>query len=937
MHHGVELGIAIVVCFGLAAGAGLRWVARRTGVPYTVAMLVLGLAVGVGLERFVGGGALPGFGGELPGLSPDLILFVFLPALIFESAFALDVHAFRRNLGTVVILAVPALVVAIVLTALLAWGLVGAWWGWTLGAGLVFGALISATDPVAVVAVLRELGAPKRLSLLIEGESLLNDGTAIVAFGVLVPLLAAGAAGGFDAGSTALSFVQVVAGGVGVGLGLAWLASAWLGRTFNDPLVEITVTLVLAYAAMVVAEGLLHVSGVMAIVTAGLWMAGPGQTRISPEVRHFLHRFWETLAFLANTLIFFLVGLVIALQLDGARWSELALLGTLYLGLSAVRFAVTFGFLPLIGLVAKEPVRPREAAVMAWGGLRGAVSLALALAVSQHPELDPTLREQILRLTAGVVLLTILVNGTTTGRLLKKLGFVTPSPSEKLAQAGALAAALAEVERELDRVSADPELASLPWREVRASLEARRDALAEELAALRARVDAAGGVEHERELWRAAIRVEREAYWRFFADGVLGGEALRTLGRELDLHLDELRAGALEPPSRRAPEPRGLRSWLARRLRRWGLPFGAAELGRLTMLYEASRAEADAADQVMDALDALVAGESGDRASATVRATYRRWRRAAKERLEDLRANLPEVVAAIETRLARRIELNLERDQLASLARRGALPEAVAERARDDVEERMKRLAGGPREVALPETAELCRTTPLFRGLDDETLEELARLTVEQALEPGEALFAQGDPGDAAYVVARGALRLTRIGPGGEEIELDVVSTGEVVGEMALLTGHGRNAAATALTSAVVGRIARSDFEALLAERPAVRRRVWAAFARHAFDDVVGAHPGVRGLDAATRRRWLGDAAPRELAEGEAVRGPWALVVAGALEVAGERAEAPALVALGEGGAAALEPTVAVTLPEPPRRATLIGATGPAMTAAART
>jgi Na+/H+ antiporter len=923
MEHGVELGIAIVVCLGLASGAALRWVARKTGLPYTVAMLLLGLALGVGLERWVmhvGEEPLHYFGGGLPGLSPDLILFVFLPALVFESAFALDVHAFRRNLSTVVTLAVPALIVAIVLTALLAWALVGAWWGWGLAAGLVFGALISATDPVAVVAVLRELGAPKRLSLLIEGESLLNDGTAIVAFGVLLALLVPGASEGLDAGGTALRFVEVVAGGVAVGLGLAWLASFWLSRTFNDPLVEITVTLVLAYAAMVVAEGLLHVSGVMAIVTAGLWMAGPGQTRISPEVRHFLHRFWEMLAFLANTLIFFLVGLAIAPQLGHAHWTELALIAAIYGGVVAVRFAVTFGFLPLIRAAAKDPVRTKEATVMAWGGLRGAVSLALALVVSQHPDLDPVLRQQVLRLTAGVVLLTILVNGTTTGWLLRKLGFVTPSPSERLAQKEALAAALAEVDLRIDELSADPELASLPWRDVRASLSRRRRALGDELEELRDEVEVAGGDDHRRETWRRAIRIEREAYWSSFADGVLGGVALRTLEREVDHHLDELRAGHLEPPARRAPELRGLRSWLARELRSFGLPFGAAELGRLTLLYDTCRAEADAADTVISALDELQAAtEAMDEAVEAVRATYAAWRRGAKHRLEDMRANLPEVVAAIEARLAERIELNVERDRVRALAHRGALSEAVADRVCRDVEARMKELVRGPRRVALPETAELCRNTPLLRGLDEGTLEELAELTVEQALAPGETLFEQGDPGDAMYVIVRGAIRLTRIGPDGHPRELDVLSTGEVIGEMALLTGRGRNAAATALTGAVVGRISRADFRALLEERPEVRHRVWAAFARHAFDDVVGAHPELRGLDASARRAWLGEHQPVELRPGEAVVGSWAMLVDGALEAQGERVEGPDLVELEGRTFKAAEPSVVVPLPRPPR------------------
>src|SRR5690606_37809683 len=261
----------------------------------------------------------------------------------------------------------------------------------------------------AVVAILRELGVSKRLAVLIEGESLLNDGTAIVVFGVLIAILT-GEQASFQTGAALLSFVEVVAGGLGVGFLVPFLGSFWIEKLFNDPLAEITLTLVMAYASMIIAEAFFHVSGVMAVVTAGLWMRGTGKTKISTEVSHFLHRFWETLGYIANTLIFFLVGIVIAQKLHETSWGELGLVCVIYGGVMAIPFALVFAFGPVTSR-SSDGISSKDNLVISWGGLRGAVSLALALIVSQDQRIQQDRRRQIRLMTAVVVLITIVVNG----------------------------------------------------------------------------------------------------------------------------------------------------------------------------------------------------------------------------------------------------------------------------------------------------------------------------------------------------------------------------------------------------------------------------------------------------------------------------------------------------------------------------------------------
>lgn len=844
VHEGPEVAAVAILCIALAAGAATRLIAQRVRIPYTVAMLLLGMAFGL---------VLPRLDAHTPLLdplaasvvSPELILFVFLPALVFESAFALDVHAFLKDMGLVALLAVPALV----LTALA----VGAWtvwitaagWAWSWPAALVFGALISATDPVAVVAILREVGAPKRLGVLIEGESLLNDGTAIVVFSVLVGLLGKGAAD-FALAPTLVELARVVAGGVLVGLVLGAVCAAWIGRTFEDPLVEITLTLVLSYAAMLVAEHTLHVSGVLAIVTAGVYLAGPGRTRISPKVAHFLHEFWEMLAYVANTIIFFLVGAIVAANLDHASLSSLWTIAALYVGAMAIRFLVTFASRavanPLMGL----KLEASEATAMAWGGLRGAVSLALALVVSQREDVDPVLRGQILEVTAGVVLLTLLVNATSMRWLLARLGFAQVGAAEQLARVQTDTQVLTRVASAVATARERPGLRTVPWDGVEHELAQRREALERDLSAASDRLQQAGARARQAALWRQVYAIERRRYRRNFAAGTLGAGALEMLEHELDAALDSVDLGDLRPPERFQMSSMG--RWVERAMRGLGFGFGRLAFSQLALRYDIARAHVEATRDVRDFLR-----HQGVEASTEVDDVYQRWSVEAMEQLEDLRVNLPEVAAAIESRLARRIALNFEQAAYRDVANEGQVSPDVAEHGLADVRARMKRLHFSGTHTNLPDTVALCAATPLFSTMSPQVLQSIAAITVEQVLAPGEWLFHEAERGDALYIVARGVLTVVREASDGADHELiAAIGGGEIIGEMALLTGAGRNAGARAVTSVTVGRIARPDYLELVKEHPEIGDQVWDAFGRRALDNYLRAEDD--RLTAAERR-----------------------------------------------------------------------------------
>ncbi len=841
-----ELAVVLIVGLALLVGAAMRLFSSKLRFPYTIGMLVLGIAGGLALRR-----ATEAPAGSFVGLvtlgtqvTPDLIIFVFLPALVFESAFAIDVGSFRKNLGAVTLLAAPALVLSTFMVgAMMVYGTASTWaWGWP--AALVFGALISATDPVAVVAIFSELGVSKRLGVLVEGESLLNDGTSIVVFSLVLELLT-GRVASLSATDALVRFAVVVSGGVAVGLVLAFVLSWWIERMFNDPLSEITLTLVLAYASMIVAEGLLHVSGVMAVVTAGLWMSATGKRKISPEIQEFLHRFWQMLGYVANTLIFVLVGVVIGRELHSATLGDLALVGAVYAGVMVIRAVLTFAFRPLCDRLS-EGMSHADSLVVVWGGLRGAVSLALALIVAQNPAVPAELRHQILLATAGVVLLTILVNGTTISRVLAALGFDRPPPSEQLANLTARSLVLEGVARQIDEVSKSRDLRTVDWTEVSRRLGARREAVEAELG--RVRDELAQGPASERAAghWRKILAVERQAYWESFAAGTLGSQAVRLLTAEIDRQLDRMGRGDLAPPLDRAPAITGGVAWL----------FGRGAMGfeAVALRYDLWRAEAHAADVVLARLDAIKGCEAAT--LDDVRETYRRYLRVAKERLEDLRTNLPEMARAVETRLARRIELNLEREGFVRLMEHGVLDHQQAHAELHRVEHDMSDLRNFAERVQIPETADLVAKTPLFQALSREALAELAEITEEMVVPPGDYLFRQGEGGDSLFVIARGAVHVL-VTAGAEEALVDVLGGGDVVGEMALLTGEPRTASVRAATSVTLGRIGRQAFTHLLEAAPQLEAAVWRAFVRRIFDNHVRGERRYRHLDHDARLEWI--------------------------------------------------------------------------------
>ncbi len=512
-------------------------IAKRAHLPYTVTLVVAGLGLGaiaphtewLDLERV--------------HLTPELLFNVFLPMLLFEAAFHLSWTKFRQNLRAILLLAVPGVLVAVVLGGLLAY-----WLEPIAGATLplmtafLFASILAATDPVSVVALFKELGVPARLAVVMEGESLLNDAVGVVAFTVVSAMLGLGH---HDEPVTTMWIARFllweIVVGVAVGAGVGLLVS-WATTLIEDHLIEIMLTTVAAFGSYLVATAL-HASPVLAVVAAGMACGNVGaRYGMTPSNRIAVESFWEYAVFVANGFVFLLVGKEIDL---GRMFTHVPEIILAWVALTVSRGAVIFGVERLL-VRSAERIPIRWAAVLTWGGLRGSLSMVLALSIP----LAFASRELLVDLTFGVVLLSILVQGTTMVPVLRWADALEGG-SEHLAEYQRLRTALRSTRESLthlDGLRAQDGIQEATYEVLRAKLAGRQAELTERLRQLGA--ESSELREHEvKKVQAELLDVQRKVIREAMDAGALSEDAMHAL-------MDELIAGAEQAEvAEAAPRP----------------------------------------------------------------------------------------------------------------------------------------------------------------------------------------------------------------------------------------------------------------------------------------------------------------------------------------------------------------------------------------------
>ena len=369
-------------------------------VPYTLTLVIVGLLISP--MHFL----------PVIHISPDLILLIFLPALLFEAAWNLKIDKLKANLAPILVLAVLGVILSVGVIALVLH--FGAGLSWSTA--LLFGSIVSATDPVSVLALFKKLHAPERLTMILEGESLLNDGTAVVVFRIILGILIGTtslSSPGAMIGSSLFRFAVVVIGGVVLGGVIGFIAST-LTSYFDDHLLEITLTTIAAYGSFILAERL-HVSPVIAVVLTGMIIGNYGRQKgMSPNTQIAVDSFWEYAAFVVNSLVFLLIGLEIQVSLL-ANYATLILWAVV--AMTVARAIAIYGLVPMTKKFT-EPISSRWQHVLFWSGLRGSLSIALVLSLP----LNIPGREMLVAMTFGAVTFSLLVQGLTISPLLRKLG-----------------------------------------------------------------------------------------------------------------------------------------------------------------------------------------------------------------------------------------------------------------------------------------------------------------------------------------------------------------------------------------------------------------------------------------------------------------------------------------------------------------------------------
>ena len=517
MH--LELQDGLVALALILAVATLLAIAPTVRIPYPILLVLGGLVIGVlpGMPEF--------------DVEPELVFFGVLPPLLYGAAFFTSLRDLRANARPIGLLAVGLVVVTTVGVAVVAHELVD---GLSWGAAFVLGAIVSPTDPLAATSIARRLGVPRKLVSIVEGESLVNDGTGLVLYRVAV---AAVVTGSFSEYYTGGLFVVSAGGGVAVGLGVGWLVRQ-IRRRLDNPPAELTISLLTGYVAFIPAE-LMGVSAVLAAVTAGVYLGWHTPELTTPQVRLQGLAVWEIVQYLLNALLFVLIGLqlpVVMEALEGVPASRLLWYAVLVsLTVIVLRFAWVFLVLNLPKWIARRMSNWRGAVFLSWTGMRGAVSLAAALALPLQTDDGAPFpgRELILFLTFTVILATLVVQGLTLPFVIRGLGLEDDGIEDREDAKARIHAAEAALSRLEELVGED-------W--VREDTAERvRGAYRFRTTRFRARLDDGddGSIESRSQdyqrLRRELLDAERQALVDLRRSGAISNEVWLRVGRDLDL------------------------------------------------------------------------------------------------------------------------------------------------------------------------------------------------------------------------------------------------------------------------------------------------------------------------------------------------------------------------------------------------------------------
>lgn len=840
----MSVPVILLVVAGLLVTVSLvQRFAARLALPASVLFALVGTAIGAAALFALRDGATGAVADvarafvDVP-VSADTFLYVFVPALLFQSSLTVDVRRIIEDAAPIFLLAVIAVLVA---TAIIGVALVPLA-GVSLVACLLLASIVATTDSVAVIGIFREVGAPGRLCRLVEGESLLNDAAAIVTFTVLLEMVAGGASTG--AVRPVVEFLWAFAGGLAVGYLATRLAVVVMGWLRDLRLAQVTLTLALPYLVYIIGERGLGVSGVTAAVTSGLAMAAIGPQRIQPTDWRFLVDMWEQLAYWASSLIFVLAALLIPRLLLDVGWHDVLVLAVEIAAALGARALVLWGFLPLLSrLRMSQRVGTSYKVVILWGGLRGAVTLALALAVTENPAITGDVQRFVAVQATGFVLFTLLVQGLTLRPLIQWLQLDRLSPFDEALRAQVLAisrARIADAVRSIGkRYRFSDELVTRVADTYRPSEPAPAATVSESgsTTTLVAPSPLASDEEHLRLGLIALVQREREIVLEHFDARTISGRTVEELLGDVAQLLDHVRTRGEAEYLRTGQALVGFsRTFRVAHFVHRRLHIDGPLVDRLADRFERLLVSRIVLEELAPYITETLAPLVNERTPPKLADLLQRRQAMATAALDALGAQYPEYAAVLEQRFLRRLALRREDLEYHALFEEGVIgPELYAVLQRE-VQIARERLQRRPSLDLGLETRTLIKRVPMFAALADTDAAAVARLLRPRFAVPDERLIRAGDVGDAMYFISSG---IVDVEAAGRHI---LLTTGDFFGEMALVSHQPRGADVTARMYCQLLVLERRDFQALVRSNKAIREDITKAAAeRREMNENVGA------------------------------------------------------------------------------------------------
>jgi len=813
-HHsssgsGLVVVMVSAVLILMILAAGVLAASKRIKVPFAVALVFAGFAVAQ-LAPY-GPDMLQPFVGYK--FTPEVFLYVFLPTLIFETAFNMDTRELRDNILPITTLAIPGLLISTAIIGLL----ISKFTHIELPAALLLGAILSIIDHVAVGALLKQVGAPKRLMILMEGESLFSEVTLIVAAHILFGMAFAGHISSGAVLSGVVKFFIVFAGGISVGVLTALITGFILSKVHDNPLIELSLIIILAYMSFFILEHYFHVSGVLATASAGIIMGGWGRSKISPSVHKLLAEVWEYLAYLANAFIFLLLGLQINLP---SLVKSLHILIWVIPAMLLARAIIVYGLIPIVGRLPNTfRIDLRYQTVMYWGSMRGGIAIAMLLSLGTFKY-----TETFVAVITGAVLFTLLVQGLSIKKLVTMLGLDKPSLADRLAQLESIFSAKKHALSRIPELQTGGLFSSSIADNLHTKCKVSMDDTHLELEELRREK-----LDKEKEIQLVFFRCfaeEKAMYYEMFSKEHLTESAYRDLSYSVDIQMDALRyQGCLPETSLHSTgEKRKERfiNVLLTRVLSMKFLYNRLHATRTAIEYEEVWGRYQASTRVLNSLDKTMKHSPG-RAEVVgkVRKAYCNWNKSSRERIDTIAEQFPEFVSSMQQRLSERMLIHAEREAIEENERNGTLSHSVAETILERLAEEIHRLRGRVTGKLQVDPYELLNKVHFFQNVHKEDFAKIVERLRSRTVPAGNAIIHQGEAGHSMYFIVRGVVRIS-LTAADEERDLATMIAGDFFGEIALLENCTRTATCRAITPCALYELTRKDFEIIIAANPSI-------------------------------------------------------------------------------------------------------------------